>query len=394
MKTATVTTKTQAETDPLHGASLANATTPSVVRPLVASEFSHGYRDESGARHVSNARIQIAEIPGAPEKLQVSVESLDGSPVPSRTVSRGLLGAMGKLALGVAGILANKEAQGGLVAPGTMTQSESNSIARGLDGIRLNLYRPDAELAGRSGYSSAASVFAYDASAGIGMAVSSWHNFSLDGYDPLSAKLGTGENYNTDTSWVSIYDYVAVPESDLVMLFYKTDLAGAQTVQLGEAGIGTWTTAAGTSGFKITGEDLTRDGQAYGWTAPVIPGIFGGFDDTYFNRTDFDPYFYGVATNGRGMPGDSGGPVTFMIDTQIFLTGVVTGGTTDDLTFGFNLYTDFTPGLQDRIREEYGLRATAVPEPSSIAMLAVGLAVTGAGTYIWKKRSESGPDQV
>jgi hypothetical protein len=104
--------------------------------------------------------------------------------------------------------------------------------------------------------------------------------------------------------------------------------------------------------------------------------------------------FYGIYENGQGLPGDSGGPVTFTLDNQIYLADINKSASTILSADGITLYTDFTPEIQGRIREEYGFRVSAVPEPSSIAMLGTGVAIAAVGAYVSKKRNESGPDQV
>lgn len=142
--------------------------------------------------------------------------------------------------------------------------------------------------------------------------------------------VGTGTNRYSDpgtvvgiVSWIRYPTYVSgFSNPDLAIIHLAQPINIAPAVFAGVS-TGEMLTAAGFGRYATPSIGLQPDdGSSMGWRAPVLSSNPGNVSPQYFYSTDFDTG-NGVSLNGRGMSGDSGGPVW---NSAGALVGITVGG--------------------------------------------------------------------
>lgn len=165
-------------------------------------------------------------------------------------------------------------------------------------------------------------------------------------YNP-TFEISTGSSYLTNRGTVVAVDRVIMYPGfdpnhpgngpDIAIVHFATPLSGTNAVitnatggeMLTEAGFGATCTPS-------TAGSLAKDGNSRGWMAPVDPDynipVDAGYSGTYYLSTDFYPYCF---MNGKGMSGDSGGP---LLDGAGNLIGIGVAQSGNTSFFGGTIY--------------------------------------------------------
>jgi len=168
---------------------------------------------------------------------------------------------------------------------------------------------------------------------------------------------------------------------DLAVIHFATRLSG-QNLTLGTASVGDVITGGG---FGVLGTPATgylpHDGIARAWEAPVTTSLPFNASSLYYFDTRFDPNLTGLALNGKGSPGDSGGIEVNAFGDLIGMSTYEAGGTSGIGDTGIlNL-------RQPQVFSFVSSNSAETPEPGTFAILVVA----GGCFILWRPRQGSAP---
>jgi hypothetical protein len=205
--------------------------------------------------------------------------------------------------------------------------------------------------------------------------------YSPPGTTGFSVSVNTSLNYVTTpgitdpVSKVTTYpgfDYT-FNGPDISILKLQTPLSATQLTIAGSS-IGEQLMMAGfgQQGTPATGLSPTN-GSSEAWNVIVDSGNPNNVSDQYYNDGEFASLL-NIPLNGRGAPGDSGGPV---FDQSNNLVGIVVGGWGGTEAIGGTTYLDFG---QPDVQQWIAANTVEVPEPGSL--LIIGLS---AGMFLLRR---------
>ncbi len=298
----------------------------------------------------------------------------------------GLATAMMGAGLGLTGFggVEQKRAEAGIVIsfdPNADQRARDNGVGYTVEGGgNVGWFRRESELGIR--YSSMVVVDPFTA-------IASAHQFDSFGVD-WSYSVGTGANFNNGPSFTPSnifihpdYGGAAGQGVDLAVLKFTSPIPIANDLifapgrpALNET---VWFAGYGVTGSRDRGY-VGQDGFLRAGTsiARLSPPLLGGSAELYQNALFED--FLDNPTGLRTASGDSGGGV-FTMDGR--LTGIVIGGSTSVTGSTSMFLSTSAPPVRDFI----DFHTTAVPEPSSLAMLSVLAA--GASLYRLRRRQKA-----
>ena len=217
-----------------------------------------------------------------------------------------------------------------------------------------------------------------------GWAVTAYHNIAaFEPFGTITIDVATGSNFNTNRGTVSrVAEYIPFPGGsannpslpDLCLLRLTTDLPGVQSALFGSALTGDILTLAGFGrhGSPATGL-LERDGNVRAFNAIANTQNSGSYSGTYYSEMRIGS-IQAVALDGRGLSGDSGGPI---FNAAGELIGMTVAGTLGTQFVGYTTFLRF-----DNPDVDSWLAAT-IPTPGSAGLLGL----VGLGLGVRRRRS-------
>ena len=141
------------------------------------------------------------------------------------------------------------------------------------------------------------------------------HNLDQSDWNVVRCEVSTGPNYVTNRGTiVPGFKYAVHPEynpndtgsgPDLAIVYLAAALPG-RNAEIGSCSIGEVLTHAGFGSTATPSTPTFRDRNSRSWNAAVEDWVHWSSNPTYYAQSSFYPY---IALNGKGLGGDSGGPV-------------------------------------------------------------------------------------
>ena len=243
-----------------------------------------------------------------------------------RTLVKGAGGVIAADA-GLGGLLMPSRAKGALYADGT---TNAQTLSRGLQfqgkALSFRIYSP--RYTGTpSGQKDVSATFLNSR-----YALTTYHGFSGVVGNITKLEVADGLNFFTNRgNVVAISDYILHPTHDLVILKFAKPFLASKNQVIGTAAVEDILDLAGYGSWGTPSSPGSRDGNLRAFDARVSDFLFYGsapyFQSTKFGTGDLS----GLKLNGRGMNGDSGGPV---FNSRGELVGMIVAGSTSNTNTG------------------------------------------------------------
>ena len=210
------------------------------------------------------------------------------------------------------------------------------------------------------------------------------------GFKAVYCEVSAGANYLTNRGIVvPSYRYAVHPGydrsstgsgPDVAIIYLAASLPGTNAV-IGGASPGEIVSHGGCGNTATPSTASFRDGNTRGWTAPIdnINPDLLGFNSAYYATTDFTINSQHPPLKGKGLSGDSGGPVYNSAGELIGLNKAQGGGTSST---GYTVYLKLaqTDVLSWIVQNTTNL----APNPPTLALNGVGvLDLTGDTNQIY-----------
>ena len=204
-------------------------------------------------------------------------------------------------------------------------------------------------------------------------------------YKVVYCEIGTGPNNQTNRGTiVPSFKYLIHPGlntsdsgagTDLAIICLAASLPGTNAT-IGSASGGQVVNHGGFGVTATPSTPMTNDGNARGWRAAIDNFVDDRYSPTYYAQTRFNQV---ITMNGKGLSGDSGGPVYNDAGELIGLNKAQIGGMASS---GVTIFLKLAqPAVFDWLQQN---TTNLAPNPPSLALNGVGaLSLTGDTNQIY-----------
>jgi hypothetical protein len=342
---------------------LGTAAGPAVVRPIAAGTVALTVGEKK-----TSADFELRSVVDGTAELLVRAESAAARFATALWVAASTLAkkpafTVAATALGIGAIA--ETSKGALMPDGS---NDAPYIALASQYAGQLVYFQETSPSGQVGYGSAVRINSE-------WALTAGHNaIGPLGLDTFNS-VGNSPDFNDPLLTVAVSGDVIDPQydrtfesPDAALIHFSSALPGKDAVLGPAPAVGSVVTSAGygTYGTPSTGSH-PEDGNSRGWNAPIVIGNPSDVSDTYYLSTDFDSVD-NVPLNGKGLGGDSGGPVFDSLGDLVGIN-IAQQGNLDSI--GTTVFLNLA---ESDTREWIENTTALVPEPGTLT-LAGGAAI-------------------